>query len=87
MSIASRLAALEQAKSDGVQVVLVVGGLPDPEPLTMTIGSQRLVQAADETSEDFRERVRASAIRERLKGIIVLGGLPDSEVSATDLTS
>ena len=44
MSIGSRLAALERAKNEGVQVVLVLGGLPDPVPLTMAIGSHRLKQ-------------------------------------------
>ena len=79
MSIRSRLATLERSQSEGIQVILVVGGLPDPVPLTMTIGPHRLEQATDETSGAFCERVRAAAIRERLMGIVVLGGLPDRQ--------
>ena len=81
MSISSRLASLERAESEGVKVVLVVGGLPDPEPLTMTLGTHQLKQAADETSGAFCERVRRCAMHERLSGIIVLGGLPDESPS------
>lgn len=76
MSIASRLAALERVEDEGVTVVLVVGGLPDPEPLALTLGAHRLEQGTEETSGAFCERVRVAAVRERLKGIIVLGGLP-----------
>jgi hypothetical protein len=76
MSIASRLAALEQhAKGGGLTVVTVHGGLPDYGLNHAQAGGYSWTRDPLESEEDFAETVGRHAVANR-EPVLVLGGLP-----------
>ena len=75
MGIRDRLVTLERraAGASAVQVVFILGGLPDDEREPPESEWDR---GLDETQSDFQTRIRKIVEERRRTGVVVVGGLP-----------